>query len=40
MRVRHILASAEYTETNGLTEIVKGTLVATLAAFLNFEHNH
>jgi hypothetical protein len=39
-RVRHIFASAEHPETNGLVEKVNGTLVATLAAFVNFEHNN
>ncbi|KZR98301.1 Histone-lysine N-methyltransferase NSD2-like protein [Daphnia magna] len=33
------MASAEHPETNGLVEKVNGTLVATLAAFVNFEHN-
>lgn len=33
------MASAEHSETNGLVEKVNGTLVVTLAAFVNFEHN-
>jgi dihydroorotase len=39
-RIHHIFASAEHPETNGLVEKVNGTLVATLAAFVNFEHNN
>lgn len=38
-RVHHVMASAEHPETNGLVEKVNGTLVTTLAAFVNFEHN-
>lgn len=38
-QVRQIMASAEHPETNKLVEKVNETLVATLAAFLNFEHN-
>ena len=37
-RVDHIFASGEHPETNGLVEKANGTLTATLAAFVNFQH--
>ena len=39
-RVKHVLASAEHPETNGMVERVNRTLSSTLAAFVNLRHNN
>ncbi|KAI9555914.1 enzymatic polyprotein [Daphnia sinensis] len=37
-RIRHVQASAEHPETNGLVEKMNGSIASTLAAYVNFNH--
>ncbi|KZS03988.1 Uncharacterized protein APZ42_033158 [Daphnia magna] len=36
--VKHVQASAEHPETNGLVERINSSIASTLAAFVNFDH--